>query len=360
MALINTIRNWRLAPLFTAVALLAGCQTPYQPSGLTGGYNDHPIDPQTAHVKFVGNGHTSREMVEHYFLYRCAELTAQAGYRYFMVLPKVAMGSTGDDMTRARSNGFDRSMMRKVKTVTTFIVTPAGPPIVHWTEEGTIRMFNDDAVIPVPIVGWDAKEVLATLGPYVQSGGTLNDGMPKSWVFAPHRAKRQYADLFPTARAPVPEAVQAAEAAQAPLEEPAQTAQAMPLPPRAETQAPALPVTTLSKPAVLPPPDARRNVASGSTTVIAAHAEWDQDCKPLGAAPAITVLDPSKHGSVDVKQGNFDMLASRAPTQCQGAPVYGTQIFYTPDAGFHGIDRIRYEVVSARARSTRTIEIAVD
>ncbi len=351
-------KAWRAALLSMTLAVLAGCQTPYQQQTLfsLGGFTDHSIDDQTVHIEFAGNVNTPREKVERFFLYRCAEVTDRAGYRYFMVMPKAAMGSNGA-ITRVRSNGFDHSMMRKMKTktTTTFIMLP-GVPETRWTEEGTIRMFNDDAVLAAQIVGWDAREVLSAMGPYVQSDGAASIAMPKSWVFVPHGAKRRYADLFPTGPSVLPQAALSpvspdASAQAAPASVPAQA--------RAETSPPvALPSSPMKAP--LPTPDVRRNVAGGSTTLIAAHAEFDANCKPLGGAPDVTVLDPAQHGSVDVKKGNFQPAAPKTANACLGEPVFGTQIYYTPKAGFHGIDRIRYQVVSARANTTRTIEIAVD
>ena len=54
---------------YTAVGLVlallcAGCATPYQPRGFTGGYSNRRIDASTFHVSFKGNGYTPRQTVE--------------------------------------------------------------------------------------------------------------------------------------------------------------------------------------------------------------------------------------------------------------------------------------------------------
>lgn len=77
-----------------AIATIAGgCATAYQSSGFTGGYKDAKLDENTYRVSFQGNGMTSRETVEIYGLYRCAELTVERGFDYFISIDG-ADGST--------------------------------------------------------------------------------------------------------------------------------------------------------------------------------------------------------------------------------------------------------------------------
>ena len=71
--------------LVLGVIGISGCATVYKPYGLTGGYSDVQYDANTFRVEFRGNGYTPRETVEAYLLYRCAELTVQAGYDYFVM-----------------------------------------------------------------------------------------------------------------------------------------------------------------------------------------------------------------------------------------------------------------------------------
>lgn len=75
-----------------AIAVLAGCETPYQPLafpiGRHGGYTDIPLDANTVRVRFAGNPLTSSQTVEIYLLYRCAELTVQRGHDFFVVVEK--------------------------------------------------------------------------------------------------------------------------------------------------------------------------------------------------------------------------------------------------------------------------------
>jgi hypothetical protein len=72
--------------LATSAAL--GCATAYAPvHDLVGdGYRDSRLDSNTWRVAFAGNGATSRDTVEKYLLYRCAEITNAAGFDYFLVI----------------------------------------------------------------------------------------------------------------------------------------------------------------------------------------------------------------------------------------------------------------------------------
>lgn len=72
--------------LFLLMFIIAGCATPYQRRGFAGGYSDFQIDSNTFKVQFRGNGYTSSETVEIYALYRCAEVTLEAGYDYFIIV----------------------------------------------------------------------------------------------------------------------------------------------------------------------------------------------------------------------------------------------------------------------------------
>jgi len=73
----------------------AGCATPYQPDGLGGGYSSNRIDSDTISVAFQGNRYTSQREVEMYLLYRCAEVTRDSGYDYFIVLNPATQDSHG-------------------------------------------------------------------------------------------------------------------------------------------------------------------------------------------------------------------------------------------------------------------------
>jgi hypothetical protein len=74
------------AGLVAVLIPLAGCVTAYQPEKITGGYSDFHLEEKTYRVRFKANNYTSRDKVEAFLLYRCAELTDQLGYDHFLLV----------------------------------------------------------------------------------------------------------------------------------------------------------------------------------------------------------------------------------------------------------------------------------
>ena len=75
--------------------MLLGCATPYQKNGLTGGFDETILSPNVFRVSFQGNGYTSLERAKDYALLRCAEVSLEHGFKYFVVM---------DDGTRIKSD----------------------------------------------------------------------------------------------------------------------------------------------------------------------------------------------------------------------------------------------------------------
>ena len=87
--------------------LLAACATPYQPSGMSGGFTETRLDSNVFRVTFKGNGYTSRERAEDMALLRSAELTLQYGFTHFAIADgrSTAEHVTIDMPTRATTTG---------------------------------------------------------------------------------------------------------------------------------------------------------------------------------------------------------------------------------------------------------------
>ncbi len=75
--------TWRSIAL---CLLLAGCSTPYQELGLTGGVASQRITATTYRIKSRGNGYTDRATVQDYTLLKAAETTKAAGGTHFMIV----------------------------------------------------------------------------------------------------------------------------------------------------------------------------------------------------------------------------------------------------------------------------------
>jgi hypothetical protein len=171
-------------------ALVAGCASPYGQNTLFGGYKSEKLDASHWRVQYDGNGHTPREQVWAYWIYRCAEVTRQNGYSYFAMLPsewtpppappaaasavhaawqpaprgawqaRSAVWRIGDDPGRvqARSSGGGYTYMYIPGSTVT---------VTTWHTKGVVAMFNAP-VAPDTLLVMSAQSVLDDLGPYVQ------------------------------------------------------------------------------------------------------------------------------------------------------------------------------------------------
>ena len=70
----------------SAACLIAGCSTAYQPDGVSGGYTERMLAKNTVQVTFRGNRFTTPDTVHSYLLRRCAEITLQDGFNYFVLV----------------------------------------------------------------------------------------------------------------------------------------------------------------------------------------------------------------------------------------------------------------------------------
>lgn len=80
------MRSLLNAVVILITLLIFGCATPYGRAGFMGGYTDTQIDSNTVMVSYRGNAFTSQEKVESSLIYRCAEVTEERGFDYFIIV----------------------------------------------------------------------------------------------------------------------------------------------------------------------------------------------------------------------------------------------------------------------------------
>lgn len=80
---------FRVSMLAAAAAVLASCSTPYQQQSFTGGSDVKELRPDVYRVSFQGNGYTTRESVQVYWLYRSAQLAVEKGFAGFEILSDI-------------------------------------------------------------------------------------------------------------------------------------------------------------------------------------------------------------------------------------------------------------------------------
>ncbi len=92
---------WRIRQIaaIATVGLVTACAhpTPYQPAASEQGegYTTQRIENNRFRISFRGNSVTSRQTVDTYMLYRCAEVTLENGYDYFVIVNKDVDKNTG-------------------------------------------------------------------------------------------------------------------------------------------------------------------------------------------------------------------------------------------------------------------------
>ena len=72
---------------------LASCTTGYQPQDINGGFSDYMTAPDEAVITFHGNEYTSAERVVMMAFLRCADVTLEHGYRYFVGISMVDLSA---------------------------------------------------------------------------------------------------------------------------------------------------------------------------------------------------------------------------------------------------------------------------
>jgi hypothetical protein len=176
-----------IAGAVLVLLVLEGCATGYQAASLTGGYREKRITADTYEVVFSGNGHTSKAMVERYFLYRCAELTKEQGFKYFAILrtrptslreeplreaelgrPAARLYRASLDPRDGGGEGFYK--VRGGGGGAHYYYVPGGGSyyITTYTGRATIRMFNDDT-LPGRVVGYPVAQVMDTISPFIKN-----------------------------------------------------------------------------------------------------------------------------------------------------------------------------------------------
>lgn len=89
----ETLMNFGKLLTLGLVILISGCATPYQNSAgaFTGGWDAKNLEGEVYRVSFYGNGYTSEETVQTYWLYKCAEVAIENGFDGFEILSHISL-----------------------------------------------------------------------------------------------------------------------------------------------------------------------------------------------------------------------------------------------------------------------------
>lgn len=166
-------RMFRKITIFSLILLTFfvfwGCcaiPTPYQPKASTGGYSDIQLDHNTVRVTFRGNAFLPKEKVEAYLLYRCAEVTLDLGFDYFVIVENVSDVTPGVISTPGIYTGSTYQYGYGTTTYGTYIPGQTIPIKKH-TGSALIKLFKGDKPENIPD-GFMAKELKGYLKPHIE------------------------------------------------------------------------------------------------------------------------------------------------------------------------------------------------
>ncbi len=140
--------------LVVAGFAMTGCATTYGGMGISGGFEDRELDPGVWRVTFSGNGFTTQETVQVYWLYHCAELAQTKGFDGFEITSQVNFVDLGrKGLVKLASTGSDPMFI---------------PPVAKDKPgiSAEIRLLKRPFT-PVPGKVFDADALITALDPYV-------------------------------------------------------------------------------------------------------------------------------------------------------------------------------------------------
>jgi len=148
--------------------LVSGCVTPYAHMGFPGGYREKDMGRNVWRITFAGNGYTSFETVQTFWLYRCSEVALQKGYTGFKILSDVRLTMTvSSDQLIADSSV---PVLRPAQMIFIPMDTLPKPAI-----EADVLFLNGEIEHKPPKV-FDAKILKEALEKYVKPDGKKTDG----------------------------------------------------------------------------------------------------------------------------------------------------------------------------------------
>lgn len=126
----------------------------------TGGFSDQDLGKNVWRVEFSGNGYTTPETAQCFWLYRCAELTLEKGFDGFEILSDIRLVRS---VSPHEAFGLDQPRFERAQYVPIFIPTSeAHKPYI----QADILMLKGAVDVNPPRV-FDARKLKAELEPHV-------------------------------------------------------------------------------------------------------------------------------------------------------------------------------------------------
>ncbi|MBH2008319.1 MAG: hypothetical protein I8H71_01330 [Xanthomonadaceae bacterium] len=150
-----------LAAVSSALAL-AGCATPYGPSGMAGGYSETRRADDIYIVRYQGNGFTKPEQAEEMVFLRAAELTVEKGYRFFSILGE--SGSTDTATVAMPSQTYTTGTVNQWGGFQSRTTSTGGMPMTIRRPSARLHIGLSNVKFSDARTFYDAAEVVQDLG----------------------------------------------------------------------------------------------------------------------------------------------------------------------------------------------------
>jgi hypothetical protein len=111
--------------------LLGACQTGYQKTSFTGGFDEIKLSEDSYRISVSGNGFTSTERAEEIALLRASELTISSGYDRFIVVGGTGVSDRFTGISAIQTNRIGNSL-----------ITTGGDPVMKPKGNIVIRMLR--------------------------------------------------------------------------------------------------------------------------------------------------------------------------------------------------------------------------
>lgn len=144
----------RLVLIAAAAAILAGCATPYQEMGLTGGVSATQITSDTVQIIARGNGYSDPDTIQRFALRKAAETTVAAGFDVFFISDQANRSQRGTESFGYATGGYGGLW----GSGTSWEVIKPGQTLM-------VKMLRYPAPSPMPPGMYDAREILKFLAP---------------------------------------------------------------------------------------------------------------------------------------------------------------------------------------------------
>lgn len=150
--------------LLTGLLLIfAGCATPYQEMGFSGGVTAAQMTDTTFRISGRGNGYTGATVINDYVMLKAAETTVQHGYTHFMVVSAADASSSATIVT----GGTSRTTFVGNSAMTTYS-PPVAQNIYKPGEDAFIRVIKIEPGQAPPQGAIAADEIIRHVGSRVK------------------------------------------------------------------------------------------------------------------------------------------------------------------------------------------------